>query len=200
MLPHHADYHRTVVGYHGTRASVAQSVVGGHQDLEPSRNDDDWLGHGVYYWQYAPQQAFAWAMQESRRDGWDEDIAVVGSMIRLGNCFDLLDPENINALDRYHQLYLAAKVRLGERIAKNVRGKKRLNCEIFEMAYAGLAEPDFNRTVDSCRAVFVPTNTSEEGRRLWAGAGIYRRAHVQICVRNTDCILGTWLVKPIGAP
>ena len=46
--------------------------------------------------------------------------------------------------------------------------------------------------VDRCRAVFVPSN-----ERLWTRSGVYRHAHIQLCVRNPHCILGTWLVQPI---
>jgi hypothetical protein len=35
------------------------------------------------------------------------------------------------------------------------------------------------------------------GTRLWTRSGVYRHAHIQLCVRNPDCILGTWLVQPI---
>jgi len=67
-----------------------------------SRRNFDWLGHGIDFWEYAPQQARAWAelrqrqlrkkkkptAEEIRRA--DEPIAVGASMIRLGFCFDLL--------------------------------------------------------------------------------------------------------------
>jgi hypothetical protein len=26
---------------------------------------------------------------------------------------------------------------------------------------------------------------------------VYKHSHIQLCVRNSDCILGTWLVKPL---
>ena len=79
-MPRYADYHRTVVGYHGTRRSTALRIVQGLRGFEPSENDDDWLGHGVYFWEYAPQQAWLWAEQRRRSKGWDEDVAV-GAMI-----------------------------------------------------------------------------------------------------------------------
>ena len=42
------DYHRTIVGYHGTRRATAARLVDG-EPFGPSENDDDWLGHGVYF-------------------------------------------------------------------------------------------------------------------------------------------------------
>jgi hypothetical protein len=51
------DYHRTIVGYHGTRLSVALEIVSRRRTFKYSRNRDDWLGHGIYFWEHAPQQA-----------------------------------------------------------------------------------------------------------------------------------------------
>ena len=78
------DYHRTVVGYHGTRRATAEALVDG-DPFTASTNDDDWLGHGIYFWEFAPQQAWWWA----RRRYGDDEAAVVGAMIDLGRCLDL---------------------------------------------------------------------------------------------------------------
>lgn len=190
-MPRYADYHRTVVGYHGTKQSTALKIVQGVGDFEPSKNDDDWLGNGIYFWEYAPQQAWLWARRRKRARGWDEEIAVVASMIRLGFCFDLLDPENVKDLGRIYQEYTKALEEAGILPPTNVMSRKRLNCGIFEFAYASFEDRD--SPVDTCRAVFVPTTRVD---RIWRGSGIHPHAHIQVCVRNPACILGTWLVKP----
>src|SRR4051794_22865003 len=103
------DYHRTVVGYHGTRLSVALDVVNRRRFFKESRNRDDWLGHGVYFWEYAPQQAYWWAERRRRRQHWDEPVAILGSMIRLGFCLDLLDPFNVRYLKEIASEYREAE-------------------------------------------------------------------------------------------
>jgi hypothetical protein len=113
------DYHRTVVGYHGTGLSTALRIVNRVEGFRWSRRNFDWLGQGVYFWEHAPRQARDWAelrrqqlkrkkvptADESRRA--NEPIAVVASMIRLGFCFDLLEPDNVEYLlslfDDYRQ-------------------------------------------------------------------------------------------------
>jgi hypothetical protein len=50
------DYNRTIVGYHGTTADVAERLVDG-DPFTASDNDDDWFGKGIYFWEYAPKQA-----------------------------------------------------------------------------------------------------------------------------------------------
>ena len=104
------DYHRTVICYHGTRLSTALRIANRVADSQWSRQNFDWLGHGVYFWEYAPGQALNFAQvhklqaqqwadptpEDHRRAA--EPIAVVASMIRLGFCFDLLEPTNLEYL------------------------------------------------------------------------------------------------------
>jgi hypothetical protein len=91
------DYDRTVVAFHGTSRAAAEKLVAG-EPFGQSENDDDWLGHGIYFWEYAPQQAWAWA----RLRYGQADAAVVGALIRLGRCIDLLDPSNADLLKDAH--------------------------------------------------------------------------------------------------
>ena len=49
------DYHRTIIGYHGTAKAIATNLVDG-APFDASTNDDDWLGHGIYFWEYAPSR------------------------------------------------------------------------------------------------------------------------------------------------
>jgi hypothetical protein len=189
-MPRFADYHRTVIGYHGTRRSTALGIVQGLDWFKPSANDDDWLGHGIYFWEFAPKQAWAWMEQRRKRHAWTEDVAVLASMIRLGNCFDLLDPENLQLLAGFHREFEHLEYQSGRQPRKNYNQAKYLDCAVFEFAYAALKRQ--RDPVDTCRAVFVASN-----QRLWSASGVYRHAHSQLCVRNPKCILGTWLVKPV---
>jgi hypothetical protein len=68
-MPRFADYHRTVIGYHGTRRSIALRIIQGLEEYKRSENADDWLGHGIYFWEYAPKQAWAWADQRRKAQG-----------------------------------------------------------------------------------------------------------------------------------
>ena len=60
------DYHRTVVGYHGTGLMAALRIVNRIEDFRGSqRRDYDWLGRGIYFWEYAPKQALTFATMRS---------------------------------------------------------------------------------------------------------------------------------------
>lgn len=179
-----ADHHRTVIGFHGTTRETAESVVTGG-NYKRSVKQDEWLGHGTYFWEYAPKQAWRWAKQHYSQK---TEVAVLGSMIRLGNCFDLLDPDNAEVLiETKKQL----ENELGSKTPKNVRARKYLDCAVFEKFYELMDEAD--ASIDSARAVYVPTQSAD---RLWNSSWLYGETHLQLCVRNKKCILGTWLVQP----
>jgi hypothetical protein len=181
------------VGYHGTRLSTALEIVTRRGGFRRSQNEDDWLGHGIYFWEYAPQQALWWAERRRKQQSWDEPIAIVAAMIRLGFCFDLLDPYNVKYLRRIHDEYLELEKIAGRVPPDNANNHKYLDCAVFQYAYAAIDAASTGRQVDSARAVYVPKG---KGSRVWKRSWISYDAHIQICIRNEACILGAWLHYP----
>jgi hypothetical protein len=113
-------------------------------------------------------------------------------LLIVGFCFDLLDPANVNNLRSYHQSFDRTLKESPTSSLSNVRANKKLNCAVFNFAHESLKT--HGNPLDTCRAVFVPTMKTD---RIWAGSGINAYAHIQIRVRNPECILGTWLVQPM---
>jgi len=184
------DYHRTVVGYHGTSAKVATELVDGNP-FEPSTSVNEWLGSGVYFWEYAPKQAWWWARKFNKY----ANPAVVGAMIRLGNCFDLLDSKNIDVLKKAKDGMVKLMKREGIEIPQNRRQYKNLDCAVFNYFYQQI-EAEGEPGIDSARAAYVPT---ESKKRIWNASWIYSDTHIQICVRNPSNILAVWHSHPDGS-
>jgi hypothetical protein len=183
------DYHRTVVAYHGTSVLEADRLVEG-QAFKPSDKAYEWLGRGVYFWEYAPKQAWWWAKKMRKYP----KPAVVGAMIRLGNCLDLLDPENVRSLRRVYDDILPKWRAARVPIPRNVLSKRSLDCAILNLVYS---RSDTTETkIEASRGVFVPTSRT---RRVWLGSWIYDEAHIQICVREQKNILAVWHVRPDGS-
>jgi len=181
------DYDRTVVAFHGTNRATADRLVDG-EPFGPSTNDDDWLGHGIYLWEYAPQQAWWWA---KRRYG--DQAAVVGALVRLGRCVDLLDPSNAELLLAAHADLDRSLRNNKQRLPRNANNHKYLDCAVFNWLYLNLDEA--GRRAESCRAAFVP---SLPVKRLWDRSGIFRGAHIQLCVREPNNIAAVWPVRQDG--
>ena len=59
--------------------------------------DYDWLGPGAYFWEADPQRAWEWARDRAAR-GEIGEPAVVGAVIDLRNCLDLIARENVALL------------------------------------------------------------------------------------------------------
>jgi hypothetical protein len=174
------DYHRTVVGYHGTGLTAALRIVNRVEGFRWTRRDYDWLGHGIYFWEYAPEQALNFAKirqeqfkrkknptaEDTRRA--NEPLAVVACMIRLGFCLDLLETENEEYLLDIFAEYQESMRLVGEEPPKNTRKYRNLDCDVFEYAYKVIKDSDHNAVVDTARGVYVPTGN----RRVWQGSWI----------------------------
>jgi hypothetical protein len=53
---------RIVVGYHGCEEEFARDLLFESVRIpqwELSRNSWDWLGHGIYFWEYTPREGAA---------------------------------------------------------------------------------------------------------------------------------------------
>jgi hypothetical protein len=201
------DYHRTVVGYHGTGLASALRIVNRVESFRWSERDFDWLGGGIYFWEYAPKQALAFAKIRQRQYGkkrektpYDhhratESLAVIACMIRLGFCLDLTEPENVEYIGKVFESYKEAKGMANAPLPTNRHHYRKLDCEIFNFAYKVIEDSEPNLKVDTTRGVYVPTDGS---KRVWDGSWISRDTHIQLCVRNPASILGTWLHYPTG--
>jgi hypothetical protein len=201
------DYHRTVVGYHGTGLSAALRIVNRIEGFRSSEKDYDWLGRGIYFWEYGPKQALNFAkirqrqykkkkdktLEDERRAS--EPLAVVACMIRLGFCLDLTEPENVEYLIEVFDSFRSV-MELGDaKLPKNRHKYRKLDCAIFEYAYKKIEESEPNTTLDTARGIYVPTDGTT---RIWPGSWISQDTHIQLCVRNSASLLGTWLHYPTG--
>jgi hypothetical protein len=182
-----SDYHRTVIGFHGTSAEAADRLVVG-EPFQESDQSDDWFGRGIYFWEHAFQQAWTWA-----RTYHPTQPAVVGAVLRLGKCFDLLDPGNVSIFRGFHDKMIADLVAANCEVPRNVRSRRNLDCAVFNYLYAEFDA--VGQSLDSARAVFLPTASAQ---RVFQGSWISETTHIQICIRNPECILAVWHVRPDG--
>jgi hypothetical protein len=174
-----------VLAYHGCDASVAERVIAGREHLRLSRRGYDWLGGGVYFWEDSESRAWQWA-EEGVRERRLKKPAVVGAVIQLRECLNLIDPESIEIVRKAHAAYLRMS-RLTGRKPETNRGKdlraRFLDCEVFNTLHH-LREKEGKEPFDTVRAFFV------EGTELYPGAGLRAQDHIQIAVRNPACIRG----------
>jgi hypothetical protein len=170
---------------------VAQSVFAGKQGLRASSNDYDWLGDGIYFWEHNAQRAFDFAREMSRRPHPSgqkiRKPAVVGAIIDLGYCLNLLDSHFIEMVKTAHANLLAsfeaAEIQLPQNTGGRDRVNRKLDCAVIRSIHQSRKQHD-QPSFDTVRAAFV------EGEPLYDNAGFAARSHIQICVRNPRCIKG----------
>jgi hypothetical protein len=179
-------FERVVIGYHGCTEKFARDLLTGDLPIShwrPSTNRWDWLGHGIYFWEHSPARALRWA-QESYR-GSDQVPSVIGAVVQLGRCFDLLDEAVTSLLANSYQELVETFATKGRALPKN-RGKglkrRDLDCLVINDCLDGLHVHGIE--YDTVRAAFL------EGKPAYPGAGFSRESHIQIAVRNPACILG----------
>lgn len=94
-----------VIGFHGCDLSVRDRLVTGKTTLRSSNNAYDWLGNGIYFWENNQQRALDFARELKVRQGNKSKIrkpAVVGAILDIGFCLDLLDAEYISLVKESH--------------------------------------------------------------------------------------------------
>jgi len=104
-----------VLGFHGCDEKVRDEVVSVEGVvLQNSQNKYDWLGNGVYFWEnnYKRALEFATDQMQNPREGKPNitNPSVVGAIIDLGYCLDLLDSANFALLKAaYNRLIRISK-------------------------------------------------------------------------------------------
>jgi hypothetical protein len=180
-----------VLGFHGCDRALAERVVARREHLKASENEYDWLGHGIYFWENNPARAMSWANERAARArgrGQPFEPAVVGAVIDLGKCLDLLNAASIELVElAYGYLkLLREKEAVPLPSNENLPGGadyllRKLDCAVINFLHETIAH---DQPFDSVRAAFV------EGEPIYQNAGFRRKNHIQICVRNTSNIKG----------
>lgn len=175
-------YDRQVIGYHACPKDVADRLLLGGDAFLPSRNAWDWLGEGVYFWEFGHQRAYDWAKQWPRLR--DKEFAVVGAILQLGNCLDLLDTDHTRRLSAFAKDHVE---NVGP-LPPNRGAKRQGDCFLIN-AYCESMEPSF----DTVRGLF------QEGDPIVAGSGILLENHIQVVARRPTAIIGLFRPRDFTA-
>jgi hypothetical protein len=179
-----------VLGYHGCAQNVANSLLDGGPFKE-SRNEDDWLGAGIYFWESNPRRALSWAKARLRFLGKAAAPAAIGAVIDLRNCLDLTTAAGIGVLKPAYDALSSTIVAAGQSLPVNNESQFRRNLDCAVMNTLHRIRDDARLPViDTIRAAFVL------GKQVYPGAGFLDQTHMQICVRNVECIRGVFRIPP----
>jgi len=179
-----------VFGFHGCDQSVYDAVVKNQQFLNSSQNSYDWLGHGIYFWESNLQRAYAFAEEQKNRCKI-KDVAVIGAVIDLGYCLNLVDSRALQIVKGGYELLKSSFENIdGNEMPVNLDTEsntdlllRHLDCAVIQMVHQ-YNKKEKLRSYDSVRGLFL------EGEPLYPNAGFREKNHIQICIRNPNCIKG----------
>ncbi len=187
-----------VLGYHGCDKKVGEKILSGKANLNFSENNYDWLGNGIYFWENDPTRAidYAKSIKDNPERGNIKEPFVIGAVIDLGHCLNLLECNSLQVLKQGYVLLKKAleksQIPLPENLhplhEENDLLLRNLDNAVITMVHTYNKESN-SLEYDSVRAAFW------EGEDLYPNAGFKEKNHIQICVRNKKCVKGLFRVN-----
>lgn len=196
-----------MIGFHGCDESVRNELVTKPDVVEKSLEVFDWLGNGFYIWENNYNRAYQWAEDKQAR-GKLTIPSVVGVVYQLDHCLDFTDSEFIDILSSYYTLMKEDLLIAGKELPRNRDLPKdeyhdlilrELDCAVIEYLHqkideqikSDISQKGFSKYkyFDTVRGIFT------EGGPAFDGAGIQTKNHIQICIRNLNCIKGFFIPR-----
>jgi hypothetical protein len=180
-----------VLGYHGCEKAVGERILKG-EPFKQSNNDYDWLGPGIYFWEANPLRGLDFAREaRKRRTSNIKRPFVIGAVISLGLCLDLTTTAGVQQVRTAHRDLAGLFAASGIELPKNATDGllRRLDCAVIQMVHT-MRRDHNDQSVDTVKGVFI------EGAPIYEGSDFYERTHIQIAVRNQECIKGVFRVPP----
>jgi hypothetical protein len=133
------------------------------------------------------------------RIGYYKEAYVIGAVIDLRHCLDLIVTEDRELLLLAYSSFINSQNEADLPIPENknpsgLEGHDKvlrfLDCAVIRHLHNMIEQKSKDEQYDTVRGMFT------EGGELYTGSGFQNRSHVQIAVRNSECILGLFTPKP----
>lgn len=170
-----------LLGFHGTDLETAENILAEKAHLAASQNEYDWLGHGIYFWEYSPLRAYQFVQEKFRWQGRKAKSAVIGAVIDPGLCLNLLDAKGLEFLEVGYDALLAARGG-PEFLPQNGTGtqlwNRRLDCAVINMVHEVRAHTQTKAWQKANKGLrSLPSYDSVRGRILGRWADLPGRTH-----------------------
>ncbi|QOW10593.1 hypothetical protein Q73A0000_09515 [Kaistella flava (ex Peng et al. 2021)] len=196
-----------MLGFHGCDQAVRDELVNNPDIVKKSQEAFDWLGNGFYIWENNYARALKWAEDKQAR-GTLTTPSVVGVIYQLDYCLDFTDSEFIDILADYYDLMKGDLDVAGKSLPQNknlLKDKyhdlilRELDCAVIEYLHQKIDEEIKKDTKSNGYSNLKPFETVRgiftEGGPAFEGAGIQLKNHIQICIRNLNCIKGFFIPR-----
>lgn len=198
-----------MIGFHGCDEAVRNLLVSTPNKIRKSDEAHDWLGNGFYIWENNYHRALRWAQDKLKR-GTLVTPSVVGVIYQLDYCLDFTDSQFTELLPIYFDLLKEDLLTAGKIIPdnKNIAADRHkdlllreLDCAVIEYMHQKIDEEiatDISKQgYSELRHFDTVRGSFSEGGPAFEGAGIQIKNHIQICIRNVNCIKGFFIPREI---
>jgi hypothetical protein len=183
-----------LLAFHGCDKKTKENILSGKDKLKHSCNEYDWLGNGIYFWENDPDRALSYSKlikeHPERCNYRIEEPDVIGAVIDLKRCLNLFEEKALGYLKKAYTILEMTSREANMSLPENVKIEKegdvlirRLDCAVFETLHRHNKENKIP-AYDSIRSPFW------EGKELYPNSGFKEKNHIQICIRNPNCIKG----------
>lgn len=136
------------------------------------------------------EYALECAKRKQKFNGTIETPFIIGAMIELGNCLNLLEP---NSLSIIRKAFLGLKElceQSGVQMPVNKGANRALDCSVIQFLHESNKKSHI-KPYDSIRSAFM------EGGLVYPNSNFTDKLHIEICVLNKKLIKGYFLPLPV---
>ncbi len=191
-MSYHQPFQTT--GFHSCDRKLGLAVLNGEKELKLSDNKYDWLGQGIYFWEQNPRRALEYAIKcangEQKYNGNIENPFVIGAIIELGNCLNLIEPTSLKIVKEAYEGMEKAFREVGKEMPTNNGANRQLDCSVIKYLHETRRINKYKK-FDTIRSPF------QEGGFLYETSNFTSHLHIEISVLNPKLIKGYFLPIPI---
>ncbi len=162
--------------------------------LKASDNVWDWLGGGLYFWEQNPGRALEYAEEcaagKQKNKVQIKTPFVIGAIIELGNCLNLLDAKSGSIVRKAYNALSEVHLKAQAQMPLNRGARRELDCAVIKYVHE-VTKRDNLPKYDTVRSSF------DEGGGLYPDSNFRDRLHIEICVINMELIKGYFLPLPV---
>ncbi|MEO6229634.1 MAG: hypothetical protein ABJB11_04490 [Ferruginibacter sp.] len=181
------------IAFHSCDKDLGLKIIAGADKLNLSQNKWDWLGPGIYFWEQNPSRALQYVKDCANKKqyfaGEIKTPFVIGAIIELGHCLNLVDPASAPIIREAHELFEKSTIEAGKKMPVNNGANRPLDCAVIKSVHA-TAKRNNRPPYQTIRSPF------HEGDFVYPTSNFTENLHIEICVIDADMIKGYFLPIP----
>jgi hypothetical protein len=199
-----------LIVYHGCDITTRDDLVSGRlKHLTQSNNQYDWLGPGAYFFEGDVERALMFAQAAHRYPekrytakpvATPAAVGAVGAVLQVQRWLDMTTQAGIKEFSSAYQVFAAGRSAEGKPVPKN-RAANDTDTDVIYRALDNAVFTWLHHARESHNPPLPPFQAVRaafhQGETVAPTSGFHANTHIQIALRDNDCVIGWFL--PAGA-